>query len=161
MKISEMEAELRAAWCAAGNSRDPSTQLGAVVVSACGQHRIAGWNHFPAGTPESLWHDREQKYARVIHAEQHVVVRAASRGVSLYGATLFCPWACCVRCAGFIAGSGIQELVVDAEAMRRSPDRWAASIRDGHEILRANNIAIREVEMTLPKPRTLFNGEVW
>jgi len=150
------------AWRQASKSPDPSTQLGAILVSASLDY-IHGYNHIPEGKfcSTSYYLDREQKYARVIHAEEHCIITAARLGISTKGATLVCPWACCVRCAGIIAEAGIKRLIVDKAAMDRSPERWKKSIEDGHTLLRDCGVIIDSISLVGKKPETRFDGEVW
>ena len=159
--MDRIQEAMASAWRAARNSDDPSTQLGAVLLPRDCAQTIIGWNHLPPGTPPSYWHDRDKKYRRVIHAEEHVVIKAALTGLCTSHATLVCPWACCIRCAGFIIESGISRMVIDNEAMRRSPERWQQEINDAHELLVQNGIEIEGIDFTMKKPVTLFDGKEW
>lgn len=159
------------AWKVASKSKDPSTQLGAILLSAnyFDEHRktdlweVQQCNHFAPGTHEICWHAREAKYKKVIHAEEAVIYLAAKMGLSTAESTLVCGWACCLRCARAIVGAGVRNLVIDAAAMRRSPERWRESIEEGHEYLRENGVFIYELERPdrMFKVPTLFDGEMW
>lgn len=155
------------AWKLAQRSQDPSTQLGAVLIGANGDFIGEGFNHFPAGTPESYWHDRDKKYPRVIHAEQSAYLNHAKYSsmcqLDARESTLVCPWACCVSCAGFIVSSGTRRLVVNQRCIERSPDRWKSSTEEGWDLLTKNGIEIVRWEMPedFDKPVTVFDGKEW
>jgi len=90
-------------------SKDPATQVGAVVVDS-DRHIIGtGYNGFPANYSESavLW-QRPKKYDIVIHAEMNALQHCSKspRGSILY--TTHYP---CLQCAKLIAAAGIKEVV--------------------------------------------------
>ena len=102
------------AHLSAMRSKDPSTQVGAVIVS--GEHRVVsiGYNGFPNGCSddEFPW-DREgdfgaTKYPYVVHAELNAILNSKNdlRGCSIY-VSLF-P---CNECAKAIIQSGISRIV--------------------------------------------------
>lgn len=91
-------------------SKDPSTQVGAVIVNAKRQVLGLGYNGFPRGvkdTPER-YADRAQKYPRVVHAEINARENATS---SVEGATLYCTFFPCPRCAASLIQAGIKHVV--------------------------------------------------
>ena len=51
-------------------SKDPSSQVGAVIVRPDKTVASTGWNGFPRGVEDNREHlrDRDEKYPRVIHA---------------------------------------------------------------------------------------------
>ena len=98
--------------------KDPSTQVGAVIVS--GEHRVVsiGYNGFPNGCSddEFPW-DREgdfgaTKYPYVVHAELNAILNSKNdlRGCSIY-VSLF-P---CNECAKAIIQSGISRIVYESD----------------------------------------------
>lgn len=91
-------------------SKDPSTQVGAIIVDA--QRRIVstGYNGFPTGCSdkESLYTDRELKLQRVVHAEINAILFAKH---DLKGATLYSTFHPCPQCAAAIIQSGIKRVV--------------------------------------------------
>jgi dCMP deaminase len=95
-------------------SKDPSTQVGAVLVDE-GNHVIStGYNGFPPGiseTPER-W-ERPEKYRRVIHAEMNAIGHASRKGIATEGATLYCTHFPCnkVGCARLVIAAGIKHIV--------------------------------------------------
>jgi dCMP deaminase len=96
-------------------SKDPSTQVGVVVVGRDREIISTGFNGFPRGVNddfEERW-ERPEKYEWVSHAEENAVLQAARLGISLQGATMvfdFEPFPC-ARCANAIIQSGIKYLV--------------------------------------------------
>lgn len=162
------------AWNAAQRSPDPSTQLGAVLINemyfserpdaVTGQWEVVGYNHFAPNVPAEYWQDKEQKYKHVIHAEEAVLLHAAKKGLRTEGSIMVCGWACCFECAKRMVEAGVASLVIDEEAMERSPERWRESIRLGHEYLTRHGVEIiplRCSHKTYHKPMTRFNGEDW
>ena len=104
------------AHLSAKRSKDPSTQVGAVIVSD--EHRVVsiGYNGFPNGCSddEFPW-DREgdfscTKYPYVVHAELNAILNSKHdlRGCSIY-VSLF-P---CNECAKAIIQSGIRRIVYE------------------------------------------------
>ena len=104
------------AHLSAMRSKDPSTQVGAVIVS--NEHRVVsiGYNGFPNGCSDDVfpW-DREgefgnTKYPYVVHAELNAILNSKNdlRGCSLY-VSLF-P---CHECVKAIIQSGIKEIIYE------------------------------------------------
>ena len=92
-------------------SKDPSTQVGAVIVDD--ERRVIGmgYNGFPRGvmdTPER-YADRPTKYQYVVHAEANAVLNATA---SVANHSLYCyPFPPCAECAKLIIQSGICRVV--------------------------------------------------
>jgi len=116
------EKEHQVDWIAyahqlAGNSPDPSTKVGAVIVS--GGYAVGiGWNDFPQGIPLEWWDDRERKYRAVVHAEVAAIARAGALAV---GGTMVVTHHPCQECAKAIAAAGIRCLVCPPGAWRDDP----------------------------------------
>jgi dCMP deaminase len=111
---------------AAGRSRDPSTQCGAVILDA--QHRLvsSGYNGLPRGIPDdpALYEDRERKLALVLHAEENALLFAQR---DLSGATIYVwPMPPCSRCAAKIVQAGIKRVVTLAPTAEQD-ERWGTS----------------------------------
>lgn len=91
-------------------SKDPSTQVGAVITR--GKQQVSqGYNGFPAGVadlPERLA-NREMKLRYTIHAEENAILTARA---DLSGCTCYTwPIQPCARCAGKLAQAGIVRVV--------------------------------------------------
>lgn len=128
---------------AAQRSKDPSTQVGAVIVKH-GDVLSTGYNGMPAGlieTPER-W-ERPAKYALVVHAEENALLRAARKGVSVIGSTLYISLFPCSKCARVIANSGIQELVYNEEKTKAFERGDQHDFRLARTILSECGVAVR------------------
>lgn len=132
----------------AGWSKDPSTQVGCVVVGADREIRSTGFNGLPRGledTTERLT-DRNLKYPLICHAEENAILHAARIGVSLSGCTMFVTWPPCTRCARSLVQAGIVEVVFPDRL--EVPERWQVDFKLSLEMLNEARIKIRLVETT-------------
>lgn len=99
-------------------SKDPSTQIGAVIVGRDRQIVSTGFNGFPRNIDESdpaRW-ERPIKYQFVEHAERNAIYNAARTGVSLKDCTLYLigmgpPCTPCTACAKAVIQSGVTRVV--------------------------------------------------
>lgn len=96
-------------------SKDPSTKVGAVLVSAFGQVVGLGYNGFAAGvddTPER-YNDRPLKYKMVVHAEQNAIIQAGkdTLGGNLYVYPSFWTPNICHDCAKLAIQAGIGAVI--------------------------------------------------
>jgi dCMP deaminase len=106
------------AYTARIKSKDPSSQIGAVIVGPDNQLISAGFNGFPRGVDENAeyrW-ERPIKYEYVCHAEENAIYNAARHGIALRGATLYLagfgpPTVPCTHCAKAVIQSGIARVV--------------------------------------------------
>lgn len=107
----------------AGASKDPSTQVGAVVVRPDRTVASTGYNGMARGCDDhpSIYEDRELKYDRVVHAEANAIVTARE---PLHGYTLYTwPFMPCTHCAGLVIQAGITRVV----SFENSNERWQKS----------------------------------
>lgn len=98
-------------------SKDPSTQVGAVIVNPETKTIVAeGYNGFPRGIEDdSRLFNRELKYKLVIHAEVNAILNALYNGRSVRGCQLYVHGLpVCSDCAKFIVQSGITEVFYDS-----------------------------------------------
>ena len=97
----------------ASRSKDPSTQVGCVIVSKDNHQVSMGYNGFPAGMPETddLW-ERPVKYALVVHSEMNALLNATS---SVRGCKMYVTHNPCSNCAKHIAAAGISEVIFAAD----------------------------------------------
>jgi len=114
-------------------SKDPSTQVGAVLVNDLKQVVGMGYNGFARGvedTSERL-NDRETKYKLVVHAEVNAIIQAghAARGSVLYVYPSFMIPPICHDCCKTAIQAGIKGIVgfLPNEADPRV-QRWKDSI---------------------------------
>lgn len=106
-------------------SKDPSTQCGSVIARDVNKFVSLGYNGYPAGIDddESL-HNREKKYAKVIHSEANAILFSRS---DLSNCTLYVyPLPPCSQCAAYIIQSGITRVVSIVPNGDRK-ERWLES----------------------------------
>jgi dCMP deaminase len=110
-------AALVATW-----SKDPSTQVGAVITR--GKFVVSlGFNGHPSGIEDSVarLHDREAKYRTIIHAELNAILSARQ---PLEGCTLYVvPFMPCSNCGAVIVQAGIKRVIT----LENNNERWAES----------------------------------
>lgn len=106
-------------------SKDPSTQVGAVVVDRNKRVIGIGYNGFPRGVEDTKdrLDNRELKYKMVVHAETNAILNAVK---SVEGATIYVtPLPTCSECAKLIIQSGIKTVVWKEP---KEISRWKDSI---------------------------------
>jgi len=120
---------LRLAKEVAGWSKDPSTQVGCVLVDDRRRVIGLGYNGFPRGvedTPERLFH-RPTKYLMVQHAEMNALLQCVGEP---RGATAYVTHKPCSNCSGALIQAGIRHVVTcrpDAGLAERFADSFAAA----------------------------------
>lgn len=154
-------------YLAALSSPDPSTQNGAVLVDQIGYRGTIlgiGYNHFPEGVSDAFWHgDKEEKYARVVHAETSAILNAACNGRSTNGSTLVCGWAACSNCAKHIVEAGIKKLVRHSfeQNVGTTGNYWYEDCLVGDEIMKNAGVEIVEVAPVNLDIVLRRNGQEW
>ena len=103
-------------------SKDPSTQVGAVIFDDKRRFVSAGYNGFPRGVEDKAGRleNREVKYRLTQHAERNAI--AFSTG-DVEGGTIVVTHPPCAQCAGAIIQAGIKHVCYPkpSEAMLK---RW-------------------------------------
>nr|AGS54040.1 dCMP deaminase [uncultured bacterium contig00048] len=100
-------------------SKDPSTQVGACIVSHENKILSIGYNGFPLGCSddEFPWEREgeplETKYPYVAHSELNAILNY--RGGNLEGAKIYVSLFPCNECAKAIIQSGIKTIVYDSD----------------------------------------------
>ena len=127
-------AKLCGSW-----SKDPSTQVGAVIVD--GNNRIVsiGFNGFPQGVEDSEKRlvDRETKYDIIVHAEANALMFANK---SVEGCTLYTwPFQPCSRCASLIIQSGITRVV----SVVHTDERWKKNFKLARQLFKEAGIILQ------------------
>ncbi|MCH2436104.1 MAG: dCMP deaminase family protein [Candidatus Thalassarchaeum sp.] len=127
----------------AGWSKDPSTQVGCVVVGPDREIRSTGFNGFPRGIEDSIarLENRELKYPLICHAEENAIMHAARIGISLKGCTAYVTWPPCSRCARSLIQAGVDEVVYPAES--EIPERWADDFEIATSMMNEAGLAVR------------------
>lgn len=138
---------LRLAEHIAGWSKDPSTQVGCVVVGPDREIRSTGFNGFPRGiedTAERLT-VRELKYPLICHAEENAIMHAARIGVSLRDCTAYVTWPPCTRCARSLVQAGVRAVIYPAGLT--IPDRWREDFALSMDLLSEARVGVSTVEL--------------
>lgn len=106
-------------------SKDPSTQVGACIVSADNKILSMGYNGFPNGCSDDVfpW-DREgdpldNKYFYSTHSELNAILNY--RGGSLEGSKLYVSLFPCNECAKAIIQCGIKTIIYDCDKYADTP----------------------------------------
>jgi dCMP deaminase len=114
--ISWDEYFMGMAHLSALRSKDPSTQVGAVIVSPANKVVSIGYNGLPKGCSddEYPW-DRdgsalETKYVYVVHAELNAILNAP---LPVIGCRIYVSLFPCNECAKAIIQAGIKEIVYE------------------------------------------------
>ena len=95
-------------------SKDPSTQVGAVLVNDLQQVVGMGYNGFPRGVADDdRLNDRETKYKHVVHAEVNAILQAGhqARYSTLYVYPSFMTPPICHDCAKVAIQAGVIGIV--------------------------------------------------
>lgn len=115
------------AYLSAMRSKDPHTQVGAVIVNR--KRRVAGigYNGMPTGCDDDLlpWGKTDpdrlnNKYLYVCHAEMNAVLNKNSTDVE--GCTIYTTLFPCCECAKIIVQSGIREVVYSSDKHSSKPE---------------------------------------
>ncbi len=122
-------------------SKDPSTQVGAVITHTRSKRVVSmGFNGFPAGVEDTRERldDRETKYEMVVHAEQNALMFAGDRAE---GGTLYVhPLPPCARCAVMIIQAGIKRVVCDQPDFDHQ--RWGEAARIADALFREAGLGV-------------------
>ena len=108
------------AQLAAKRSKDPSTQVGACIVSSDNKILSIGYNGFPIGCSDDdfPWEKTDStpdhnKYLYSTHSELNAILNY--RGGSLEGTKLYVTLFPCNECAKAIIQAGIRTLIYDSD----------------------------------------------
>jgi dCMP deaminase len=106
-------------------SKDPSTQVGAVIVDEDQRVVSLGFNGLPRGVEDTVQRlaDRDVKYQMIVHGERNAIIFAQR---SLHGCTMYTwPFMSCSVCAAMIIQAGIRRCV----APYSDNSRWTDSFK--------------------------------
>ena len=121
-------------------SKEPSSQVGAVIFDDKRRLVSAGYNGLPRGVEDSpaRLHNRDVKYKMILHAECNAMAFATGK---LEGATLFCTHPCCTQCAAQIIQMGIKH-VCWPTADREFAERWACDMKLSMEMFTEAQVGV-------------------
>ncbi len=128
-------------------SKDPSTQVGACIVSGDNKILSMGYNGFPQGCSddEFPWErdgeGLDTKYPYVTHSELNAILNY--RGGSLEGAKIYVSLFPCNECAKAIIQSGIKTIVYDSDKYAESD-----SVKASKRMLDAAGVRCYQYERT-------------
>ena len=128
--ISWDEYFMGVAMLAARRSKDPSTQVGACIVSEDNIIISTGYNGMPKGCSddEFPWErsgeETETKYPYVVHAELNAILNANGR--DLRGSRLYVALFPCYECAKAIIQSGVKEVVYLSDKYKDTMGNFAS-----------------------------------
>lgn len=142
--ISWDEYFMALAHLSAVRSKDPSTQVGAVIVDSNNRVVGLGYNGFPRGCDDSKfpW-EREgeyldTKYAYVVHAELNAILNANKL---IENCRLYVSLFPCNECSKAIIQSGIKEIIYESDKYK-DLEQFKASKR----MLKAAGIKLRQLD---------------
>lgn len=137
------------AFWAASKSKDPATQIGAMLIAL--DNRPLGWGYNGPPKQFSDYHinwDRPDKYDYMDHAEENAIDYAMGHG-SLEGATMYVTAKPCKRCMRKMVKNGIKRVVYfpldkswDEKSMFNSQETGAKV----EEIAKAAIVSVQLVE---------------
>lgn len=139
---------------AADRSKDPSTQVGACIVSDDNRILSTGYNGFPKGCSDDIfpWNRDERagetKYNFVVHAELNAILNAG--GKSLVGSRIFVSLFPCHECAKAIIQAGVKEVVYLS-------DKYNGTVSDNASKRMLNAAGIKLTKMKPTKAQIVLN----
>lgn len=131
--ISWDEYFMAIAKLSAMRSKDPSTQVGACIVSNDNRILSIGYNGTPNGfsDDEFIWNregndELKTKYPYVCHAELNAILNYRGSKKDLEGAKIYVDLFPCNECAKLIIQSGIKEVIFLSDKYANSENNIAA-----------------------------------
>ncbi len=111
-------------------SKDPSTQVGAVIVDDDNRVVSIGYNGFPKGIRDDhRLNDRPLKYEMIVHAEANALLFA---NAPVKGCTIYTwPFQPCSRCASLIIQAGIRRVV----SVESKDQKWSNNFQLAHDMI--------------------------
>lgn len=138
------------AYARARFSKDPSTQVGAIIVGPAMEDRSSGYNGAPRGCSADEPGDdrrevRPEKYFWFSHAELNAITNAARVGVPLEGCTMYVTHPPCMDCARAIVQAGIKR-VVTVRPSAGFVERWEEHMSRSQRLFDECGVAYEEIE---------------
>ena len=139
------------AHLSAQRSKDPNTQVGAVIVN--NQNRVVGigYNGFPYGCDDDVFpwardgKSNDTKYPYVVHAELNAILNSNQ---SCKGCTIYVSLFPCNECAKAIIQSGISKIVYESDKYAHTDGTIASKkmlVAAGIELVQLDH----EIELTI------------
>jgi len=132
-------------------SKDPSTQVGSVIVDDNKRVISVGYNGFPKGVADNdRLEDREEKYKIIVHAERNALLFANKDVKDCHLYTY--PFMPCSVCAGMIIQAGIKRVVT---VKNRNP-RWQQDFKVSRGLFHESGVTLIEYDCSvMPKDESL------
>ncbi|MGB4984713.1 MAG: dCMP deaminase family protein [Erysipelotrichaceae bacterium] len=135
------------AFLSAKRSKDPSTQVGAVIVNK--EHKVLsiGYNGMPIGCSDDdfPWgregETNETKYPFVVHAELNAILNARK---DLTDGIIYVSLFPCNECAKAIIQSGIKEIVYLSDKYAHTD-----SVKASKKMLVASGVLLRQLDLDM------------
>lgn len=124
-------------------SKDPSTKVGAVLVSPFGAEILNSFNGIPMGVEDTQDRlERPAKYLFTAHAEANLISFAARHGIRTDGCSVYITHPPCADCAKLMIQAGIRQV-------KHYPGRlggdWGESMGAAYTMLQEAEIRCEEV----------------
>lgn len=132
------------AYLAARKSKDPSSQIGAVIVGPDNEIRAKGYNGPPRGfnDDDPTIYQYPLKSAIFSHAEENCIACCARIGTAAKNCVMYVTFHPCCNCARLIVQCGIKEVVLHKEYPQIP--RWIESITIAKRIFDECGVTVRE-----------------
>jgi len=127
-------------------SKDPSTQVGAIIISPERRIMSTGYNGLPKHIPDSveILNDRKLKYPLVNHAEKNAFEYSDEYGLNVSGCTIFTwPFLPCTNCYELIKNHKITRIVAPVD----NNPRWIEHFEQIRLLCKKDNIEIVEIKI--------------
>ena len=126
-------------------SRDPSTQVGAVIVDNKKRIISVGFNGLAQGVEDldEVLNNRELKYPVILHAEENAILFS---GRDLEGCTIYTwPFQPCAHCSSVVIQSGIKRVVAPIMPDELK-ERWKTNTELAEKQFRDSKVVLDLVE---------------
>ena len=129
--ISKDEVYMLIAEIISKRSKDPNTQVGAIIVSNDDRILSIGYNGFPVGIsdddPDYDWanrniNDQNSKYKYTIHSELNAILNYRGDIRDLKGTTMYVTLFPCSECTKAIIQTGISKVIYLHDKYHDTPD---------------------------------------
>ena len=146
------------AYRVAHSSKDPSTQVGAVVVSDQGVVAQAYNRSIEVNETEGL-----TKYDYTEHAERNALYDCIKRKVSPVGLSMYANWAACCDCARAIVECGISHVYTHLEMHDKYLGEYRESTDKGLYMLTKSGVNVTMISGDISNGRITIrtSGQNW
>ena len=144
--MTKNEKYLEIARAVSALSKDPSSQVGAVIIGTGGEGGPWGYNGAPRGCDADIDHrmERPEKYYWIEHAERNAIFTAARTGFNTVGSTMVVTHAPCMDCARAIVQAGIKK-VIFPDPTPEFFERWKEHVERAVLLFNETNVDVEIV----------------